>query len=120
RAGFRGLACGCSGSRIRRAPGEIQEQVKRRRSLTQKQDNERTVGGVVGKVVGKAKEFAGEATDRDELAREGRLQQAQSDTERDARRQAADAHRRDAEAQVRRQQVETDLERRSLENEVAS
>ena len=46
--------------------------------------SERTVGGVAGKVAGKAKEVVGEALRDDELAREGRLQQAQGDAERDA------------------------------------
>src|SRR5205814_3681406 len=101
------------GRRIARA-------TRRRRSLTQHQSTERTAGGVVGKVVGKAKELAGEATGREDLAREGRLQQAQSDAERDARGSAGDARRREAEAHLREEQAETDIERRSLENEVAA
>ncbi len=53
--------------------------------MTQDQNPERTVGGVAGKVVGKVKEMVGSATGQDELAREGRLQNAQSDAELDAR-----------------------------------
>jgi uncharacterized protein YjbJ (UPF0337 family) len=51
---------------------------------------------VVGKVVGKAKEALGGATANDELAREGRLQQAQSETEQANRleRDASAAERR--------------------------
>ena len=49
---------------------------------------EDTTGGLVGKVAGKVKEAAGEALDRDALAREGRLQQAHVETQEDASRQA--------------------------------
>lgn len=49
------------------------------------QDSERTSGGLVGKVVGKTKNALGAATGNDELAREGRLQEAQSETELEAR-----------------------------------
>jgi uncharacterized protein YjbJ (UPF0337 family) len=44
-------------------------------------NSERTAGGVVGKVVGKAKEALGGAIENEDLAREGRLQQAQSEAE---------------------------------------
>jgi hypothetical protein len=38
--------------------------------MTPPDDTQRTVGGLAGKAVGKVKEALGQATDRDELARE--------------------------------------------------
>ena len=40
---------------------------------------EMTRGALIGKVAGSAKEFAGEVTGNDELARAGRIQQARSE-----------------------------------------
>ena len=44
---------------------------------------EETAGGVLGKLAGKAKAAAGSLTGNDDLAREGRLQEATVDAERD-------------------------------------
>ena len=71
---------------------------------------ERTAGGLVGKVAGKAKEMAGEATRNEELAREGRLQQAQGDADRDAAKARAEGERREREADLEQEQVETKIE----------
>ncbi len=66
------------------------------------QDNpERTSGGLVGKVVGRVKEAVGAATGKDELAREGRLQEAQADAHREARTARSEAARSQQEAQLR-------------------
>jgi uncharacterized protein YjbJ (UPF0337 family) len=46
--------------------------------VTPPDDAQRTIGGLAGKAVGKVKEALGQATDSDELEREGRLQQAQA------------------------------------------
>ena len=46
--------------------------------MTPPDDAQRTIGGLAGKAVGKVKEALGQATDSDELEREGRLQQAQA------------------------------------------
>ncbi len=54
-------------------------------------DTQRTAGGVLGRVAGKAKELSGELTGNEDLAREGRLQQAQADADERARREAAEA-----------------------------
>jgi uncharacterized protein YjbJ (UPF0337 family) len=88
--------------------------------LTQNSDKEKTSGGLVGKAVGKVKETIGSVTDNDDLAREGRLQQAQSDAETQAREAHAEANRRDAAAENHRELAETEEERQRLENEVAS
>ena len=47
--------------------------------MTNPETSERTAGGLVGKLAGKAKEAAGSVVGDDQLAREGRLQQAQGD-----------------------------------------
>jgi len=52
--------------------------------MTDPETTERTTGGIAGKIVGKAKELAGEASGNENLAREGRLQQAQGEASRDA------------------------------------
>jgi uncharacterized protein YjbJ (UPF0337 family) len=52
---------------------------------------EDTAGGPLGKLAGKAKELTGSALGNDELAREGRLQQAQAEAETDAAQEAAEA-----------------------------
>jgi hypothetical protein len=46
--------------------------------MTPRQRTQRTIGGLAGKVVGTAKEVLGQASNSDQLEREGRLQQAQS------------------------------------------
>jgi uncharacterized protein YjbJ (UPF0337 family) len=78
--------------------------------MTPPDDTQRTIGGLADKAVGKVKEALGQATDSHELAREGRLQQAQSEAglaaeRRPARRvnarpvdRAAAEHRADARA----------------------
>ena len=54
-------------------------------------EQEKTSGGLVGKVAGKAKELAGSLSDKDDLAREGRLQEAQADAALEAARRAEHA-----------------------------
>jgi uncharacterized protein YjbJ (UPF0337 family) len=81
---------------------------------------ERTAGGLVGKVAGRLKSAAGSLTDNDDLAREGRLQEAQSDAGIEAREAQAEARLRDEEAQVKAEQAETEAERRELDNELAA
>ena len=70
--------------------------------MTDSETPEDTTGGPLGKVVGKAKEVAGSLIGKDDLAREGRLQQAQSEAEVDAARREAEAQQRRAEADRRR------------------
>ncbi len=68
--------------------------------MSDKETSERTAGGLVGALAGKAKEAAGSLVGNDELAREGRLQQAQVEAESEASRQAADAQQRESEADL--------------------
>ena len=81
-------------------------------------ENEKTTGGLVGKLAGKAKEAAGEITNNDDLAREGRLQQAQSESGLEASVRAEEARQHDAEAQLEQEKVETRAEAEKLRAEV--
>lgn len=88
--------------------------------LTNQEQNERTAGGAFGKLAGKAKEAAGAIVGNDDLAREGRLQQAQSEAEIDAQRNAAEAEQRREEANLVEEKTEVELERQRLQNEVTA
>jgi uncharacterized protein YjbJ (UPF0337 family) len=83
-------------------------------------EQEKTSGGLVGKVAGKVKEVAGSLSDKDDLAREGRLQEARADADLEAARRAEQAHERQEQADLVQEQKETELERARLENEVAA
>jgi uncharacterized protein YjbJ (UPF0337 family) len=74
----------------------------------------------VGKLAGKAKEAAGSLVGDNDLAREGRLQQAQVDAETQAERYAGEAEQRADEAALAQAKTETELERERLETEVAA
>jgi uncharacterized protein YjbJ (UPF0337 family) len=108
--GRRGL---CDAQAVRTSPKQ-----DRKVEMSDSQTNERVTGGLVGKVAGKAKELAGELTDREDLAREGRLQQAQTEAQLDAQRAAADARQAEQEAELEREKAETRAERLELEAEV--
>jgi uncharacterized protein YjbJ (UPF0337 family) len=88
--------------------------------LTDQENSERTSGGFVGKLAGKAKEAAGSLLGNDDLAREGRLQEAQVEAEADAERSAGEAKQRADEAALKQEMDETELERQRLQNEVAT
>ena len=86
--------------------------------MTEPETDERTTGGLAGKVTGKAKELAGELTNNDDLAREGRLQQAQGDAAVEAAEARTEAQQADAAAQLEEDKVETAAERQRLEAEI--
>src|SRR3954463_14288279 len=79
---------------------------------------ETTAGGMVGKLAGKAKAAAGSLTGNDDLAREGRLQEAQSEAEITARKEEAEAQQARAEAELEAERAETKAERDELRNEL--
>ena len=81
--------------------------------------SEETTGGALGRMAGRAKEVAGSALGNDELAREGRLQQAGADTEREAREEAAEARQAQREADLQAAKDETRHEREQLQAEQA-
>jgi uncharacterized protein YjbJ (UPF0337 family) len=88
--------------------------------LTESENSEQTAGGLVGKLAGKVKEATGSLVGNGDLAREGRMQQAQVDAETEAERHAAEAEHRADEAALAQEKTETELERRRLQNEVAA
>src|SRR5688572_25712445 len=75
---------------------------------------ETTSGGVVGKVVGTAKEKLGSATGNDDLAREGRLQQAAVDAENEADLEEREAEISERTAEVEANRLDVEAERRRL------
>jgi uncharacterized protein YjbJ (UPF0337 family) len=81
-------------------------------------NNSEVTGGVIGKIAGRLKETAGEALGRDDLAREGRLQQAGADAEVEARRRGAAARDEQAVADIEAQRADNEAERARLQAEV--
>jgi uncharacterized protein YjbJ (UPF0337 family) len=74
--------------------------------MTDRETTERTASGPVGRLAGKAKAAAGSALGNEELAREGRLQQAQSDAELAASREQEGARLQQAAADVDAEKAE--------------
>src|SRR3954470_9265547 len=83
-------------------------------------ETERTTGGPLGRIAGKLKEAAGSAVGNDELAREGRLQQAHVDAAEEAVGEAAEARQREAEAALEEERARTQTERERLQAEQAA
>ena len=81
---------------------------------------ERTRGGLAGKIAGHIKAAAGSAVGNEDLAREGRLQQAQVEAESDAEVAAERARQAESEAKLEAERKENELERERLENEIAA
>jgi uncharacterized protein YjbJ (UPF0337 family) len=81
---------------------------------------EETAGGPLGKLAGKVKQAAGSMLGNKDLAREGRLQQAQVEAEAEAARAHAEANQRQAEAEIEAAKAENELERQRLQTEVAA
>ena len=71
-------------------------------------------GGMFGKVVGKAKTVIGSLSGKDDLEREGRLQQAQVQAEEDTRRREEEAALRRREVTISGEQAATIAERDRL------
>lgn len=82
-------------------------------------EQERVAGGPLGKAVGRAKQLAGAALGRDDLGREGRLQEAQAETEVEAAERAAEAERKDEQAQIEAERAEVEAERHEVKLEAA-
>lgn len=81
---------------------------------------ETTAGGVIGQIVGKAKSAVGSLLGKDDLEREGNLQQAQAEAEVDARREEQAAELRRHEAAVSEQLADAVAERERLLVEIES
>ncbi|MBA3407244.1 MAG: CsbD family protein, partial [Solirubrobacterales bacterium] len=82
--------------------------------------SENTAGGALGRLAGKAKAAAGAALGNEELAREGRLQEAQSDAEREAAREREQARLLEEEADSAGRRAELMREREQLHGELAT
>jgi len=79
---------------------------------------ETTAGGLVGQIVGKAKSAVGSLLGKDDLEREGNLQQAQAEAEVDARREEQAAELRRQSAAVTEQRADAAAERERLRVEI--
>ena len=69
-------------------------------------EQEKVAGGPLGKAVGRAKQMVGAALDRDDLHREGKLQEVQADAQTEASAKEAEAERREREAEIEAERVE--------------
>jgi len=78
-----------------------------------------TRGGLAGKIAGRFKAAAGAVIGDEQLAREGRLQQAQVEAEADAAVAAERARQAEAEAEVAGAKTENEIERERIANEIA-
>lgn len=85
----------------------------------QKQSTEQVAGGGLGKVVGRVKEAIGSAIGNETLSGEGRAQQVQAETEREAAERATEAAAKEEHADLAAERVETDARREQLEGELA-
>ena len=79
---------------------------------------ERTAGGPLGRLAGKAKQLVGSALGEEDLAREGRLQEARVDADADAQRAAEEARLSEEHSELEAQKVEAEAERERLQAEV--
>lgn len=82
-------------------------------------NNEQVAGGPLGKLAGRLKAAAGAALGDDEVAREGRLQEAGADAELEAVQREMKAHDEQAEADVEARKADVAAERARLQDEVA-
>ena len=87
--------------------------------MTNANRSEDTAGGPVGKLVGKAKAALGSVAGNEELAREGRLQEAQTDAEAEAARRAREAEQHEAQAELEAARNENTEKRERLRAELA-
>jgi uncharacterized protein YjbJ (UPF0337 family) len=86
--------------------------------MTESDTPERVAGGVAGKVAGRLKETAGRVIGDEDLAREGRLQNAEAEAEREAEQRSAEAREAESEAQLQAEKAATEAERDQLRTEV--
>lgn len=86
--------------------------------MTDPESPETTTGGVVGRLVGKAKSAAGALVGNEGLQREGNLQQARVEAEADAERERQAAELRAEEVAVTARRAEAAAERDRLRAEV--
>src|SRR3954453_5465156 len=83
-------------------------------------ESQNVAGGRTGKLAGKAKEVAGDLLGQENLAREGRLQQAGSEAEAEAAARRAEAEREKEKAETRAEGDQAELEARELRAELTA
>lgn len=88
--------------------------------MTNPEIPERTPGGLAGKLASRMKQAAGSVLGNEDLAREGRLQQAQVEAEADAQVASERARQAETEADLEAARTENEIERERLENEIAA
>ena len=69
-------------------------------------EQERVAGGPLGKAMGRAKQLAGAALGREDLHREGKLQEVQADAQAEAAEREAEAERKEREAELEAERAE--------------
>jgi uncharacterized protein YjbJ (UPF0337 family) len=84
------------------------------------ENREEVAGGALGKVAGRLKQAAGDLLGDDDVAREGRLQEAGADAELESREREAAARDQQAEADVETRKADVEAERARLTHEVAA
>src|SRR4051812_3970987 len=82
------------------------------------ESDEKTAGGLAGKVTGKAKELAGKLTENNALTREGRAQQDQAETGLRAHEEAREAKLAEHAAVIEQEETRTREERERVEAEL--
>lgn len=88
--------------------------------MTNPEIPERTAGGLAGKLAGRMKQAAGSVLGNENLAREGRLQQAQVEAEADAAVAGQHAEQAEEAAAIEAERTENAIERERLKNEIAA
>jgi uncharacterized protein YjbJ (UPF0337 family) len=88
--------------------------------MAESESTETTGGGVLGRVVGKAKSAVGSLIGNHDLQREGNLQQAQSDAEQQAAKEQQAAELRREAVAVEEQRANAAAERDRLRTELAA
>jgi uncharacterized protein YjbJ (UPF0337 family) len=119
-AAFEAAGAGEGETEIRRSALIGMPSIARGVLMTDPEARETTAGGVVGRVVGKAKSAVGSLVGNEDLQREGNLQQARVEAEADAERETQTAELRSEEAAVVAQRAEAVAERDRLRAEIAS
>jgi uncharacterized protein YjbJ (UPF0337 family) len=89
------------------------------RMAEREQDSEQVAGGGLGKAVGRVKEAIGSTIGNDALAEEGRAQQVQADTAREAGERSEEAAAKEERADLTAERAQTEARREQLEGELA-
>ena len=84
------------------------------------ENDQKTAGGLIGRLAGKTKETAGSLTGDDDHAREGRLQQEAVSAKDEAQERAAKARQAEQQAELAEDRARNEQRRKELENELTA